>query len=280
MRDAELVQRGRRADAREHQYLGRRDGPGAEDDFLALDGERLAAALHLGADGLLAVEQHAVDNDVGLDRQVQAVAGSAEEGQRRAHAHAVGVVHRDGADAARLRVVHVRVVGESGGTGGVVERLLRRQPGLAGKAAHRNEAVVVVEVVGPKVHVGFQLAQVGQDAGEAPLVVAQGGPGVVVLRHAAQQHLAVDGAGAAHHAPARDGHRLGRQRSRIALERPVVRRVNGRGCLVVAKLQVIGVGLELRVVRPRFQQQHRLFVGSSDSRLASVQPAEPAPRMM
>ena len=199
-----------------------------------------------------------MDGDVGLDRQVQAVAGGAEEGQRCAHAHAVGVVHGDGADSARIGVVHVRVVGEAGVAGGVIERLLGWQPGRLGEAADGDEAFRVVKVVGPEVHVAFQLPQVGQDAGEAPLVVAQGGPGVVVLGHAAQQHLAVDGAGAADYPAARHRHRLGRQGSCVALEGPVVRGVNGRGRLVVAELEVVGVGLEIWVVRPGLQKQHRL----------------------
>ena len=253
-RYAEFVQRGLRADTRQHEDLRRGDGTGAEDDLLSLNGEALSAALHLGTDCFLALEQDAMHGDVGLDRQVQAMPRRAKEGQRGAHPHAVGVVHGDGTHAAGLRMVHVRVVREPDGPGGVVERLLCRQPGRLGKAAHGYETVVVVEVIGAEVHVAFQLAQVGQDAGEPPLVVAEGGPGVVVLGYATQQHLAVDGAGAADHPAARHGHGLGSQGSGVALERPVVRRVDGRGGLVVAELQVVGIALKVRVIGPCLQQ--------------------------
>ena len=44
------------------------------------------------------------------------------------------------------------------------------------------------------VGVGFQPTEVGQYIGESPLIVAHGGPGIVVLGDTAQQHLTIDGA--------------------------------------------------------------------------------------
>ena len=83
-------------------------------------------------------------------------------------------------------MVHIGVVGKSGGAGGVVESPLRRKPGILRKAPHRNETFGIVKIIRPEIHIAFQFPQVGQDAGKPPLVVAERGPGVVILRHAAQ----------------------------------------------------------------------------------------------
>ena len=190
-RNAQPVQRGGRPDARQHQQLGRGDGAGAEDDFGAGDGELFAAAFHLGAHGPrppvgAGFEQDAMHRYIGLDGEVHPVAGGAEVGQRSAHPHAVGVVHRDRPHAARLRVVHIGVMRMPGRHSGGVERPLRRQPGFLGEPPHRNMPVGVVEVVGAEVHIRLQLAEIGQAVDEFPLVIAQGGPGVIVFRHAPQ----------------------------------------------------------------------------------------------
>ena len=123
-----------------------------------------------------------------------------------AHADSVGVVHWDGAHASRFRVVHVWVVGMTQSAEAGIERILGRQPSIPLVAAHRDGSFRAVEIV-MDVCVGLQFSQVGENVGEAPLVVAHGGPCVVVLRNTAQQHLAIDGAGASHH-PA-SGHRDG-----------------------------------------------------------------------
>ena len=48
-----------------------------------------------------------------------------------------------------------------------------------------------------KVQIVFQLTEIGQHLGEFPLGVAPSGPVVVVLRNAPEEHLPIDGAGAA-----------------------------------------------------------------------------------
>ena len=137
-----------------------------------------------------------------------------------------------------------------------VERLRQRQPGLALVAAHRHRAVEAVEVVN-YVGVGFQLAEIGQALHERPLVVAPFGPTVIVLGNAAQEHLAVDGAGAADHLAARNHHVLRPRRAALAGERPVVRRAHLRRPRRVAEFQVVGRLLQVNIVRPGLQEQHR-----------------------
>ncbi len=159
------------------------------------------------------------------------MAGFPEIGYGGAHPNAIGVVHGNGAHTTGFRMVHVRVVGMAGVTAGVPEGDLSGQPVFLPVATHRDGAGVAVEVVGD-VHVGFHLAEIRQAIGELPLVVAQGGPGVVVFRHAAQQHLAVDGGGTAHHLAARHRHGIGLA-GVLRPEGPVMRRVHRRRRLVV-----------------------------------------------
>ena len=196
-RDAVGTQVFRRAHAGEHQDVGRADGAAAQDDFVGLGDENLAAGFQLHADGPVAVEQYPMDVAVGLDGQVQAVAGFGQVAQVGAHPDAVGVVERRGADAVGIGVIVVPGFGKAGGDAGGVERVLRRQPGLAGETVHHDGAIAAVKVVVAVVGVGFNAAKDGQQLGVAPLVVALRRPAVVILRHAAQEHLPVDGAGAA-----------------------------------------------------------------------------------
>ena len=116
-----------------------------------------------------------------------------------------GVAHADAVDgvagarrhAGGLRVVLVLLDGVALGDAGLLEGDGVGQPFRAGIAPDRNRAVVAVEVASAEVQVRLHLVEVGQAASEAPLVVAPRGPAVVVLGNATQQHLTVDGAGAA-----------------------------------------------------------------------------------
>ena len=207
----------RRADAGKHQDLRRRHSPGAEDHLLALDSKGLAAALDLDSTGAGAIEKDAAHQHIAPDGEVQAMTVVGDVCERGAHPHAVGVVHRQRADPAGIGVVVVVDLGIPRRHGRHVERLRQRQPGLALVAAHRHRAVEAVEVVN-YVRIGFQLAEIGQALHERPLVVAPLGPTVVVLGNAAQEHLAVDGAGPAHHLAARHHHVLGARRAALAGE--------------------------------------------------------------
>ena len=137
-----------------------------------------------------------------------------------------------------------------------VEGLLQGQPGLALVAADGNGAVEAVEVV-DDVGVGLQLAEVGQALDEGPLVVAPLGPAVVVLGNAAQEDLAVDGAGAADDLAAGDDDVLGADGAAPAGEGPVVGRAHLGRAGRVAELQIVGGLLEVSVIGACLQQQHR-----------------------
>ena len=114
-----------------------------------------------------------------------------------------------------------------------------------------------MKVVAAVVGVCLNLAEVGEQVGVGPLAVAEGGPGVVVLGHAAQEDLAVDGAGPAGNlAP---GHHHGwRLVGGPAGELPVVVAGHHVGFGGVAELHLFGQVLEVGVVGPRLQQQDRL----------------------
>ena len=244
----------RRADAGQHQQLGRLNRSGAEDDFPALDGEGLLAAFNLQPHCPGAVEDHPVDHHAAPDGQVEPVAAGVEVGQGGAHADAAGVVERHRAHAGPVGVVQVRVVGEPGGDAGPVEGGLNGQPRLPGVPPHRNGAVGAVEVAA-NVGVGLQLSKEGQDVDVRPFVVALGGPIVVVLRRAPQENLVVDGAGAAHHLAARHRSRAALLGRGLTDERPVVRPVD-LGCRLVEVVpNLIGDRRRAGVVRPGFQQQ-------------------------
>ena len=247
-----------RAEARQHQQLRGSHRSGAQDDLAAFDYEGFAAAFDLDADGLLAFQDHAVDLHVGADGEVEAVAHCINVGQGHAHTHAVYVVLGAKADAGGFGVVYVGMVGVSGIGGGLEECLLRRRPGLSLVVAHRHRAVGSVEIV-VKVGVVLQLAEVGQAVNIGPAIVAPGRPGVEVFGRAADEGLAVDGAGAAHGLAPWDGHRplFGRGGSG---EGPVVGRTGGAGLQVhgtPAQLEHIGELGEVGKVRASFQQQDR-----------------------
>ena len=254
--DAHFLQVVRGTHAGQEQQLGRTHGPAAADKLVSFHHEPLAAALHVHANHPVPVKYEPVGRDAGPYRQIQAMPDGVQVGQGCAHADAVGVVHGYGPDTPRIGVVHVGVVGIALGQAGLVEGHLGRQPGLLLVAAHRNGAVKAVEVV-VDIRVRLQLAEVGQGLDEGPFVVAPGCPVVVVLGDAPQQHLAVNGAGTAHHAAPGHGHGVALLPGGDAGEGIVVGGVDGGSHLVVAVLQVVGVGLEIGVVRPGLQQQNR-----------------------
>ena len=106
-----------------------------------------------------------------------------------------------------------------------------------------------------KIQVGFHLAEVGQDLHEGPLVIAPGGPVVVVLRDTAVEPLPINGAGAPGRLATRD------------LQRRLLRRDGGdivpamgpigRQPHIVAQHEVIGEMLEVRVIRSGLEEAHR-----------------------
>ena len=228
--------------------------PEERTSLLALDGEGLAAALHLYAHRFLSIEDDAAGDAVGADGQVQAVAGRVEVAEGGAPADAVGVVEGHRADAGGFGVVVVGDIGEALVAAGGVEGGLVGQELLALEAAGDDGAVGVVEVIAGEVGVGLDAAQEREQLDEAPFVVAHLGPGVVVLGDAAEEDLAVDGAGAAGDLAAGD-HHGGCGFGGFAPELPVVVAGHDVGGGGVAELDLVGQLLELGVVRAGLQQE-------------------------
>ena len=164
-----------------------------------------------------------------------------------------GLFSGSGTDACRIRRVVVRAVREAVVQAGFVERLGRAAPLLLGEAVADDgavRAVVVVAVSG----VGLQLAEVRQRVLESPLVVAPGRPAVVVVRHAAQEYLPVDRAGAAGDLAARHQHRL-RLLGGARRELPVVVARHDVGRRRVAVLHLFRQVVDVGVVRACFKEQ-------------------------
>jgi hypothetical protein len=150
-------------------------------------------------------------------------------------------------------VVLVRILGEAGGQTRLMEGDGVGQPLLRLVAAHGDRPAGAVEVP-PKIQVVLHLAEVGQDLEERPLIIAPGGPVVVVLRDAAVEDLAIDSARTPGSLAARD-RQLGLLRGDARHIAPAMGAV-GRQPHIVAQLEVIGKSLEIRIVRPSLQQQH------------------------
>src|SRR5215471_5763712 len=187
--------------------MRRANGPATEDDFLPLDGKPLSAALHLHGDCLGAIEEDTMDHAVGLDGQVQPMSGLIQIAQGSAPANAVGVVAGHRTNPRGIRMIMVRTVRETGSSTRLVEGMLVWQP-LVGLETVRNDRTVrAMKVVVPEVSVGLELAEVLEAIFKVPLIVAHGGPGVVIFRHAAQEDLAIDGTGASRHLTAWHQHR-------------------------------------------------------------------------
>ena len=174
----------------------------------------------------------------------------------RAHPHTIGIVHGEGPEPGGVRVVVVIGLGVTAFQAGRLERILQWQPVLRLMAAHWHRAFRTVEIV-LYIGIGLQLPKKWQKVDVAPLVVAPFSPPVVILGDAAQENLAIDCAGAAHHLAPGHGDLVGLGRSGRADERPVMKRAH-LGCgRAVAVFHVVGKSVEVRVVRSRFKQQYR-----------------------
>ena len=256
-RNAELLQLVGRPDARKHQGLGRSDGPGTQDYFIAFDGESFAAAFHLNAGGSIALEEYPADHGVGPYCQVEPVPAHVQIAQSRAPPDAIRIVHRAWAHARGVGKIVVRAVGDSFGAARLEKRPLVGQPVLGLEPVDDYWPVGVMEVVGAEIGIGFNHPQVLEQVGERPLVVSLGGPGIVVLGHPAEKHLPIDGAGPAGNLAA--GHHHGRRSGGPpARKLPVVvaRHDIGGGC--VTELDLVGQLFEVGVIGAGLDQQHRL----------------------
>ena len=99
------------------------------------------------------------------------------------HRMPLGLLYGRRADAGDVGVILVRAVRETFGLGGGVERRLhQRVLGMIAEPSRDDGAFGAVKVTA-EVGVGLQLAEEGQHLLVTPLVIAERGPAIVVLRH-------------------------------------------------------------------------------------------------
>ena len=255
-RRSHLPQMLRRPYPGKHQQLRRCHRPGAQHNPLPFHHINLPAAFHLYPHGPLALKPDPPHGDIGPHRQVEPVPRCPQKSQRRAHPHPFRVIHRNRPHAAGIGAVHIVILRVARLPAGGKKRLLKRQPFLPWEPSHRNRPLGAVKIVAD-VQIRLHLAEIGQNIHKRPPVVACGGPAVIILRRSPQQHLPVDGAGAAHHLAPRRRQQLRLLRRALRPPGPVVRRPLRRRIGLVAVLQIVRVMLIIGIVRPRFQQQHR-----------------------
>src|SRR5262245_41896735 len=227
-----------------------------QDDFLAGDGKFLSTALHLDTDGFLSVEDDAVHHTIGPDRQVQPMPGLAEIAQRCTPANTVRIVAGHRANASGVRVIMVWTVRNAGGPTVIVAGSLIWQPLFSLKASDNECTVGIMKVASTEVIIRLNLAEILKAMLKVPLIVAHRSPGVIILRHAAQEHLAIDGTRSARHLAPRH-HHLRRLVGRFADELPVMvtdHNIGGRG---IAVLHLIWQLLQGRIIGSGLDQQHR-----------------------
>ena len=124
-------------------------------------------------------------------------------------------------------------------------------------APHRNRSVGSVKVVAAIFQVRLALAKERQAVHKRPLAISKFRPLIIVLRYPPEKHLPIDRARAAGDFPPRHDERL-TARHCVPLIIPAMR--VGPVCRVpriVALLDAFRQMLNVRIVRPRFQQKHR-----------------------
>src|SRR5215831_16177187 len=245
-----------RPDAREQQEMRGSNSARTQDDFLTGDGKLLSTALHLDTDGFLAVEDDAVHHTVGPDRQVQPMPGLAEIAQGGTPADAVRIVAGHRTNASSIRVIMVWTVWKACGPTGVVEGPLIWQPLVSLKASDNDWTVGIMKVAVTEVRICLNLAEILKAMLKVPLIVTHRSPCVIIFRHTAQEHLAIDGTRSARHLAPRH-HHLRRLVGRFANELPVmVTDHDVRGCSI-AVLHFIRQLLQGRIIGSGLDEQHR-----------------------
>ena len=257
--DAERLQVRRVAHARELQQLRRVDRAGGEDHLARGAHHAPRAAPVVGhARGALALEDDARHVRALAQCEVRALERGAQVGVGRAPAPAVAdqglVVARA---FLRARVV-VRVARHA-------ELAERVDEGLAQRVAQARLA---------RLQLLAGAAEVGLHVLPAPAGRAGGDPVLVVLGLAADVQVAVDRARAAEHAPARAGDdAVARARRGLVEVAPAERRVER------VRLNPAGTRIQSRRSLPPASSSSTRCRPDALSRLASTQPAAPAPTM-
>src|SRR5215475_2740761 len=132
--------------------------------------------------------------------------GLAQIAQGGTPANAVGVVTGHWPDASSIRVVMIWTVWKSCRPTGVVEGQLVWQPLISLKASDNDRTVGAVKIAVTEVRVRLNLAKILKAMLEVPLIVAHRSPCVIIFRHAAQEHLAIDSTRSARHLAPRHHH--------------------------------------------------------------------------
>src|SRR5712691_13359079 len=179
------------ADTREHEQLGRSDGPSAQHHTVGFDGEHLAPAFGFHADGPYILEHHLPDEHPAPHRQVQTVTHRLEMRDRRAHAHAVQVVRGRHAKASGVLAIRIRRGAEPRLHTGGMEGLLDGRPG-PGLTAPDGQGSVRAMAIILHVEIMLRFSKVRQDLGIRPFLVAESSPGVKILGEAPLHGLPVD----------------------------------------------------------------------------------------
>ncbi len=198
--DTEPAQRGMRADAGALQDRRRMDGAGREDHLASRPhGPPLTADPHRNAGDMraIALELQRIDQRLAHDRQVGPmprrfeIAVVGRDAQARAAVDGIG----RGAGALGRVVILAPAVAQA-------DRSLHQGP-VGGPPILDRRAIdgngPVLAVIGPvaKVHIAFELAEVGEDLVPAPAARALGFPVGEILGDAADGDLPVDGRAAA-----------------------------------------------------------------------------------
>ena len=269
-RDPEELEILGRPDPGEHEQHGRLVRAAGDDD-LALGPHRLAHAVadELDADGAIALEDDALDEDVRADLEVGPVRHRMEERVRRAAAHAVALRELEARDALGLVDVQVLDVRVPGVDRGFQLRLDERGHGAA--VGHRERAADAVELVLAALVVLGPL-EVREHLVVRPARAALLGPAVEVGAVTAEVDHRVDRARASDHPAARE-----------------VQAPPAEARLLLAEEVPVEVGLErragtspgraapLRCPALPPPARGRETSGSSLRRPASTQPAVPDP---
>ena len=279
-RDAVLLQQRARADARELQDLRRADRAGRE-DHLARRARRCAGCpcwrTRRPSTRLPVEHEPRRPCACGQDRRG---CGRCSAGRRkrlgRAPAHAAPLVDLEVAAAlvvAAVEVVDLRDAG-LGRRSRKASRISQRRRGSSTR--HSPPAPCSSSKRRARAPTGPRALEVGQHVVPGPAGIAQLAPLVVVARLAAHVDHAVDRGAAAQHLAARIVERAAVEAGLgLGLEAPV-------GARVADHVEVADrdVDPEVVVLAAGLEQQHARRCGSADRRLASTQPAVPAPTTM
>ncbi|OQC17619.1 MAG: hypothetical protein BWX79_00283 [Alphaproteobacteria bacterium ADurb.Bin100] len=191
-RNAELLQIGRSADARELQQLRRAEGAGGQNHLAPrLHGLQGATLVVGDAGGAPAFQRHLGRDRMGDDLEIGARQVGREEGLGRAATLAVLVRDLVLERAGLFGTVVVRIQSDAVGGGGLQKQLV--DGALVLLVGHVQRAALAMETVG-ELLVVFRALEQRQHLVVRPAGVAQRGPVVVVPAVAAHVEHGVDGA--------------------------------------------------------------------------------------